>query len=153
MIYRATIQHHIGSLTVIMLLLALPACSDPSPTAPDTDETQQSGWSLQDSLSQGFNLFGVSFPDVNTGTAVGDSGTILRTTDGGANWVSQTSGTIQRLKGVSFSDANTGTAVGDNGIILRTTDGGANWVSQISGTTQNLFGVSFSDATPGTAVG
>jgi hypothetical protein len=66
----------------------------------------------------------VSFTDANTGTAVGDAGTIVRTTNGGTTWVAQTSGTGSFLFGVSFTDANTGTVVGGPGIILRTTDGG-----------------------------
>ena len=69
-------------------------------------------------------LFAVSFTDPNTGTAVGNGGTILRTTDGGATWVSQSSGTTNSLRGISFTDANTGTAVGLSGTILRTTNGG-----------------------------
>ena len=56
----------------------------------------------------------------NTGTAVGDFGTIVRTTNGGATWVAQNSGTRNLLRGVSFSDATTGTAVGSGGTILRT---------------------------------
>ena len=59
-------------------------------------------------------------------------GTIIRTTDSGTNWISQTSGTTGNLLGVSFSDANTGTAVGETGKILRTTDGGTNWTPQTS---------------------
>jgi len=51
-------------------------------------------------------------------------GTILRTTDGGANWVPEISGTRNNLNGVSFVDADIGTAVGDRGNILRRTDGG-----------------------------
>ncbi len=47
--------------------------------------------------------------DSDTVTAVGDLGTILRTTDGGATWTPQTSGTTGPLYGVSFVDANTGT--------------------------------------------
>src|SRR6516225_2172886 len=86
-------------------------------------------------------LFGVSFTDANTGTAVGFGGTILRTTDGGASWTRQSSGTTETLLGVSFTDANTGTAVGSGGTILRTTDGGASWTRQSSGTTPYLFGV------------
>ena len=54
------------------------------------------------------------------------SGTILRTTNGGTTWTSQSSGTTNYLYGVSFTDANTGTAVGWNGTIIRTTNGGAN---------------------------
>jgi photosystem II stability/assembly factor-like uncharacterized protein len=80
-------------------------------------------------------------------------GTILRTTDGGALWTSQSSGTTNSLYGVSFTDANTGTAVGDLGTILHTTNGGALWTPQTSGTTNYLRGVSFTDANTGTVVG
>ena len=92
------------------------------------------------------------------GSAVGNLGTIVRTTDGGATWVTQSSGTTAQLSDVSFVDANNGTAVGGGGfissfgIILRTTNGGATWVAQDSGTTELLFGVSFVDATTGTVV-
>jgi len=91
--------------------------------------------------------------DGNTGTVVGGSGTILRTTDGGANWVGQLSGTKLVLYGVSFSDVNNGTAVGDSGTILRTTDAGTTWMSQSSGTRNRLTGVCFTDAYTGTVVG
>jgi photosystem II stability/assembly factor-like uncharacterized protein len=90
---------------------------------------------------------------VNTGTVVGDGGTILRTSDGGARWMAQPSGTAAFLYGVSFTDANTGTAVGDGGTILHTTDGGAHWMAQSSGTTNYLYGVCLTDANTGTAVG
>ena len=108
------------------------------------------GWVLQKSITT--VLLDVSFTDSSNGTAVGSSGTILRTTNGGTNWVSQTSGTIYFLYGVSFTDSSNGTAVGDKGTILRTTDGGITWVSQASGT-KNLRGVSFTDSSNGTAVG
>ena len=69
-------------------------------------------------------MISVSFTDANNGTAVGYNGTILRTTNGGTNWTSQSSGTTNCLNGVSFTDANNGTAVGGYGTILRTTNGG-----------------------------
>ena len=40
---------------------------------------------------------------------------MVRTTNAGRTWVSQTSGTTNTLLGVSFTDANTGMAVGDFG--------------------------------------
>ncbi|UCH85246.1 MAG: T9SS type A sorting domain-containing protein [Candidatus Latescibacterota bacterium] len=98
-------------------------------------------------------LMGVSFTDALTGTAVGNLGTILRTTDGGASWSLQTSGTSARLFDVYFSDANTGTAVGSNGTILRTLDGGNSWSPQVSGSTDFLVGVHFIDANVGVVVG
>jgi hypothetical protein len=42
-------------------------------------------WVWQNPLPQGNHLFAVSFVDANNGTAVGWSGTIVRTTDGGQN--------------------------------------------------------------------
>jgi photosystem II stability/assembly factor-like uncharacterized protein len=53
------------------------------------------------------NLNDVYFTDANTGYAVGDSGTILKTTDGG-NWVAQNSGTKKCLHSVYFLDLMTG---------------------------------------------
>ena len=92
---------------------------------------------------------GVSFTDANTGTAVGYSGTILRTTDGGDTWNSQSTGSTVDLWDVCFTDGNTGTVVGDNGTILRTTDGGTTWASRASGVTTLLYGVSFTGADHG----
>jgi photosystem II stability/assembly factor-like uncharacterized protein len=110
-------------------------------------------WQWQNPLPQGNTLNGVSFVDVNTGTAVGALGTILRTTNGGSDWVFQASGIKTELFGVSFPDANNGTAVGNLGNIVRTTDGGQTWSSQISGTTNLLNDVCFTDANTGTIVG
>jgi photosystem II stability/assembly factor-like uncharacterized protein len=98
------------------------------------------------------NLYGVYFTDVNTGTVVGDSGTILRTTDGGARWTSQSTVTKQRLTKIQYAGANLGWAVGDSGIIIHTTNGGASWASQNSGTASCLLGISFTDAMTGWVV-
>ena len=117
------------------------------------DATSDTQWHWQNPLPQGNNLRGASFVDANTGTVVGEYGTIVRTTDGGNSWTIQVSGTTQNLWAVSFKDSNKGTAVGEGGTILGTTDGGANWVPQTSGTTLQLRGVSLSDANTGTAVG
>jgi photosystem II stability/assembly factor-like uncharacterized protein len=98
-------------------------------------------------------LYGVYFTDRNTGTVVGDSGIMLRTTNGGAAWIAQSSGTAASLSSISFVDANIGTVVGDSGIILRTTNGGITWTPQSSGTKAKLTSVTFADANTGTAVG
>jgi len=102
----------------------------------------------------GLNFFGVDFSSTETGTLVGEEGIILHTTDGGANWVSQTSGTNDWLYAVDFTDDNNGTAVGFlSGTIVHTTDGGQTWVTQNSGTSEGLLGVDFTDANTGTVVG
>src|SRR4030095_7493388 len=111
-----------------------------------------SQWHWQNPLPQGNNLRGASFVDANTGTVVGEYGTIVRTTDGGSSWTIQVSGTTQTLLAVFFTDVHNGTAVGEGGTILRTTNGGDLWVSQPSGTTLQFRGVLFRDTNKGTAV-
>ncbi|MGE5441294.1 MAG: WD40/YVTN/BNR-like repeat-containing protein, partial [Bacteroidota bacterium] len=95
---------------------------------------------------------GICFTDENTGTAVGDFGYILRTTDGGISWTKQQSGTPYHFGGVAFSDANTGTAVTRTGNIIRTTDGGATWTNQTT-VVAGLNGVVFTDSNNGYAFG
>ena len=51
------------------------------------------------------DLLGVSFTDANNGTIVGYNGIILRTTNGGQNWIIQISGSTKYSFGVSFTDA------------------------------------------------
>ena len=98
----------------------------------------QEGWFWQNPLPQGNNLQDIYVFDENTAIAVGNVGTVIKTTDGGTNWNSQTSGTTEGLRSVHFTDNNTGWAVGASGIILKTTDGGAIWNFQLSGTTQHM---------------
>lgn len=97
----------------------------------------------------GYDLRDVSFVSATHGWAVGGSGTILRTVDGGATWQTQSSGTSQRLNDVHFVDASNGWAVGDGGVILRTSNGGVTWTPQASGTTADLSAVAFVDANRG----
>ncbi|MDI6766514.1 MAG: FlgD immunoglobulin-like domain containing protein [Bacteroidota bacterium] len=84
----------------------------------------QSGWFWQNPLPQGNHLESIYFTDSNTGCGVGYAGTIFKTTDGGTNWTSQSSGTTNNLRSVYFTDSNTGWAVGADGTILKTTTGG-----------------------------
>ena len=55
----------------------------------------------------------------------GGEGEILRTTDGGRNWVKQDSGTTQPLRAIAFSAPEHGCIVGDETLV--TTDGGESW--------------------------
>src|SRR5256714_12120564 len=113
----------------------------------------QARWVWQNPLPQVTPLYSVSFTSASTGTATGDNGTIVRTTDGGNSWVIQSSGTTNTLYGVSFTDINHGTAVGAAGTVVRTTNGGNNWFGQTSGTSNGLLAVSFNDTNTGNALG
>lgn len=73
--------------------------------------------------------------------AVGDTGTILATRNGGASWTPQAATVDSTLWGAAFADAGRGYAVGDGAVILRTTDAGATWTRLPLGTTAGLRGV------------
>ncbi len=99
------------------------------------------------------SLNAVYFTDENLGFAVGDSGTILRTTDGGYIWTKQNSGTISRMRAVYFTSPSTGYATSEDGSILKTSDGGTTWTHLISGTTKMLESVFFTSPDTGYVVG
>jgi len=71
------------------------------------------------------NLYGVQFVNTDSGFVVGSQGTILKTTDGGLNWVNiSPAGITSTFFDLYFWNADIGLAVGSDGIIVRTTDGG-----------------------------
>ena len=114
--------------------------------------SQGGDWELVKSNNLQY-LHGVDFVDANTGWAVGDFGTILKTTSGGVYWVSQSIDSIYSLASVDFVDEVTGWAVGydTGGVILKTTDGGSSWTQQYSG--KFLNSVQFVSPTIGWSVG
>ena len=58
---------------------------------------------------------------------MGDSGTILYTSDGGNHWNVSHIGFLPSLFSVCFKNQREGWAVGQNGFSLKTDDGGRNW--------------------------
>ncbi|HEX9638259.1 MAG TPA: YCF48-related protein [Acidobacteriota bacterium] len=95
----------------------------------------------------------VFFHDAERGWVVGDGGRILHTSNGGASWTSQVSGTSADLWGVSFADGTSGWAVGFGGTILRSSDGGEHWSPEPSGTSSDLYDVKARSATEAWAAG
>ena len=112
-----------------------------------------SQWTWQNPKPQGNILYSVCFTDANTGYAVGDCGTIIKTNNGSANWTTLSSGTNNCLFSVYFTDANTGYAVGDYGTIIKTINGGITWTVLSSGTTASFYSACFTDANTGYIVG
>jgi len=94
------------------------------------------------------------FSDLNNGWICGASGTIFHTTDGGSNWLMQTSETDAWLYSVYFINDKIGWIAGTekdqtNGIVLKTTDGGENWIQQILNFNDRFYKIYFSDSTTG----
>ena len=97
----------------------------------------QTGWFLQTSPTTK-NLHDIFFINSQTGWACGDSGRIIKTTNGGTTWTLKTTPTNLTLRAIRFSDSNYGYAVGgdddqnpfcqDLNVILKTTNGGENWI-------------------------
>lgn len=84
-------------------------------------------WNLLDPSPQNNTLYSVYFADNVNGWAVGQSGTIIKTSDSGANWISQTSGVTSNLNSAHFVNSNTGWIAGVFGRILQTSNSGINW--------------------------
>jgi photosystem II stability/assembly factor-like uncharacterized protein len=106
----------------------------------------QPGWV---SLNSGVtvNLNSIHFVDENNGFAVGESGTVLKTTNGGTSWTSTTTSPAENLNAVHFFNMNDGIIAASGGVIFRTTNSGTTWSSVTTGVSDNLFSLSFSGAT------
>jgi photosystem II stability/assembly factor-like uncharacterized protein len=110
-------------------------------------------WTLEYQGTSGAELWSIYPVSSQIVYAVGNYGTILKTTDGGDNWQSQISPTGTFIFGVYFLDTNNGFIAADNGIIMKTTNGGANWSIKNTPTANRLYDIVFSDASNGWAVG
>jgi hypothetical protein len=89
----------------------------------------------------------VVFPlDNHSGWAVGKSGLLLHTDDGGVIWDEQDWGGSNVLWDIVMLDNSHGCIVGNAGVALTTDDGGANWQAVSTPTSKGLYGLYFIDA-------
>jgi len=93
-------------------------------------------WQFEDVSDITEGLKDIFFFDRANGWAVGQSGSILKTNDGGETWSPQYSGTKAWLYSVYFINARDGWIAGDyfnystsSAVVLTTTDGGRIWSS------------------------
>ncbi len=92
-------------------------------------------WKFSNPKQMGITFLDVDFFDDNNVIAVGASGGIAKSTDGGRNWkygpftYINAGGlpTSASLSDVHYITATTAYAVGDRGCMAKTTDGGQNW--------------------------
>ncbi|MBK8551197.1 MAG: T9SS type A sorting domain-containing protein [Ignavibacteria bacterium] len=129
-------------------------------------KTSNSGtsWSLLPIVLQDFGYLNkVQFIDENTGYICGIGydipvyygGSILKTTNGGENWISQRcfDYTYGNLTDIFFISPHTGFITGENvAFIVKTTNGGSNWNCDVIGP-WDLNAIWFSDSLNGTTVG
>jgi photosystem II stability/assembly factor-like uncharacterized protein len=101
-----------------------------------------------------FDLYSIRFAnDGQTGWIGGESGLILKTTDGGQTWSPQTSGTTENIFRIAVVDARTAYACGTNGLLMGTTDGGAHWQLQTLKSGLIFMDIAFADPQNGWSVG
>jgi len=98
-------------------------------------------------------IVSLSFSDEQTGWAVGEYGTILKTTNGGMDWRIIEIPWLHFLLDVFFPTKQVGYAVGQEGQIIKTTDGGETWQRQVVAYSNNLHRVRFRDENEGWIVG
>lgn len=111
-------------------------------------------WAMTNNLISYENLYGIGF-DVasSTGWIGGAAGNLIKSTDGGEIWASQTSGTTNAIFGICALSSSTAWLVGVNGMIKKTIDGGATWTSQTSGLSNlAIYDIKFIDASNGICV-
>ena len=129
----------------------------PSQAAPRTgpDRPFMVGWRVTTSPAP--HLRAAAFaPGTQTSIAVGDSGTIFRSSDGGRSWNRPMvpSDLKFSLLALAFANASDAVAVGEDGTILRTSDGGQTWsLITTPAISAHLRAVIFTGPTAGIAVG
>jgi photosystem II stability/assembly factor-like uncharacterized protein len=108
-----------------------------------------------ESTHNSLELLSISFPDNNTGYAVGGSlyepaPVIMKTTDQGSSW------NYHSINGygnytfwdIKFSNSMTGYISGTGGLILKTTDKGNNWIQQFTGISNSIRKIVISSDNP-----
>lgn len=128
----------------LLLVIAVSACDRESLPPPVPDDAT---WIVQ-AAPTSRALKSVQFIDARRGWAAGDSGTILHTSDGGADWHHQPVPTAANLWSVHFIDGERGWCVGE-GVLLQTTDGGRTWADRSPPDTPFLTDVLFLNAERG----
>lgn len=110
-------------------------------------------WTNVLALVEPVRLSGLAVRSSDTCVVVGYSGRIFRTTDGGTDWDSLSSGTADGINGGWFPPGSFGLMAGNGGFLGRTTDSGATWIYPSSGSVQNLRDVAMSGPQTGYVVG
>jgi gliding motility-associated-like protein len=99
------------------------------------------------------DLYDIEFINLNVGYAVGNSGKILKTTDGGYTWAELNSGTTSTLFDCEFQSELIGWVCGAGGLVLRTSNGGETWTPKIILPSDEFHAIHFFTGTNGYVAG
>ncbi len=120
----------IAGILALLLITASGCEKDDDVTEPGSTYTSQGEWELVYEAEDNKHYHALYFTDVSNGWAVGDSGLILHTGDGGYSWEVRESGTESDLHCIHFSSKQRGWIAGSEGTLGITTDGGNTWAWQ-----------------------
>jgi photosystem II stability/assembly factor-like uncharacterized protein len=115
---------------------------------------QLDGWIRQTGGTGKPNNF--HFRNKNLGWVVGETGTIVKTKDGGINWISQkppADYSSRKLRSIYFVTDNKGFIAGNSGTVLQTSDGGETWSASGSKLGENLNAIHFFNESLGWVLG
>lgn len=112
---------------------------------------------IQQNGGTNVTLYDIDFINENTGWITGTASKILKTTNGGTNWLTQIPPIPlnRELNSIQMFDANTGYIAGWTNTFLQTTNGGENWI-QLPGpsvTNGSLNSMSFINVNTGWVCG
>ncbi len=102
-------------------------------------------WNVQYYLPSNWGIFSAMY-FVNTLTGyigAASKGYMLKSTNGGVNWLQYNIPTSNRIYSIHFPSANTGYASCYSGQIIKTTNAGINWFLQTTGTGSSLRSIFF----------
>ena len=105
-------------------------------------------WVVQPSLTSNLFYYGVSTHLTTKAMICGESASLIKTTDNGANWRVLFNGDArgQTMFNLALADTQSGYAVGPYGIVVKTTNGGTIWQRQnLGGTSLWFYGVDSPD--------
>ena len=115
---------------------------------------QSECWDRLHTRQVAFNLTDAAVLSEQTALIVGYNGSILRTVDGGRNWLCWNDGSFNRFNTVYFLDEEFGMVAGELGRIYRSNDGGETWSQdRISGIIDFINDVHILDRRNAVAVG
>ncbi|HCA43176.1 MAG TPA: hypothetical protein DEP28_07985 [Bacteroidetes bacterium] len=106
-------------------------------------------WQWQMPQPTGNILYDVKMQNEQTGYSCGAAGNILKTTNGGLNWVMLNTGSKIRLLYIFILDAANIYVCGDSSLILKSTNEGLNWTETRLNTGATFFSLYFNNSNTG----
>ncbi|MCX6273159.1 MAG: YCF48-related protein [Bacteroidetes bacterium] len=131
-------------LTVVIgPLLFITSCNKDVYNDPGNNPTIAS-WHMLNTLPIQVSLNSVYFRDDLSGFAVGDSGIMMKTTDGGNTWNFSYQFPGYQLFKIKFATSQAGWICGSKGLLRYTQDGGNTWTAKNLGTQASFHDLFFS---------